>query len=544
MSPVADASALWSRLGAATQRGIHVVLEGEPEPRFLSYAALASMAPRAATALAALGIRRGDCVLVSAETTPTLLQIWLGLVWLGATPVPLPPRHALAGQAQFEARIGPILPHFAHYLHNTGEARVVREVAQRCAPGLRLTELAALAEAIPFEPLPTLCEPAPLLPEDIAFVQYTSGSTSLPKGIRVTYANLRANVQAIRDRLTIDPRNDCIVSWLPLYHDMGLIGKLLLSVFTTTPLVLMPPHMFVRRPLYLLQLIERHRGSLCSMPNFAYEMLLKRLQTADSVPDVSSMKWFGVGAEPVRPRTLAAFEQAMRPSGLRQGTISPCYGLAEATLAVSVEAPLAGYRIESVDGQPCVTCGSLVDGFEFKYAPSGALMIRGPSVARTALVGGKVVDLVDADGYYDTKDVALCLDGRMVILGRTDEMFVINGENRFPYDIEEIVREVCGAGTRAACIQFASSRGPSQAQVAVVYERRPQQAGDDEQRNQRIRQAVLARAGLQLGPVLAVSLKTIPVTPSGKIQRVRLKAEFTRIAQEQCSLGGVEAAIA
>jgi acyl-CoA synthetase (AMP-forming)/AMP-acid ligase II len=217
--------------------------------------------------------------------------------------------------------------------------------------------------------------------------------------------------------------------------------------------------------------------------------------------------------------------------------VSPCYGLAEATLAVSLEAPLAGYRVETVDGQPCVTCGSPVGGFELKHSSAGALMIRGPSVARTAFVGGKIVDLVDAEGYYDTKDIALSRDGRLVILGRTDEMFVVNGENRFPYDIEEIVREVCGAGTRAACLQVPAPASTAGRQIAVVYERRSQQAGEDDSRNELIRQTVLAKAGLQLGTVLAVDLKTIPVTPSGKIQRVRFKAEFARIAQERSGSG-------
>ncbi|WP_028312185.1 AMP-binding protein [Derxia gummosa] len=575
----------WRRLRESDGRGIHVMTEGAPEPVFLPYTRLAADAPRMAALLREVGIGRGDAVLLCAETTPHFPLVWLGLMWLGATPVPLPPRNALANAGRFEERIGPILPWFGVYLHGAGDATVLRALAAELAPALRLVEIgelvARLGKGAPpaaadlpdaaacivantlTEPANAACyheldidigdfaaqseQPADLADDDIAFIQFTSGSTSAPKGIRVTQANLRANLDAIGARLDLGPERDCMVSWLPLYHDMGLIGKFLMSLHTAMPLVLMPPAMFVRRPLHLLALIERHRGTICSMPNFGYDLLLRRAASGKAVPHLGSMRWFGVGAEPVRLATVAGFEGVFGAHGLREGVVSPCYGLAEATLAVSIEAPFDGYRSLRRGDRCHVTCGPLVDGFEVRLREGdGALLIRGPSVARTALVAGEVKPIVDAEGFYDTRDMAEIVDGRLVILGRTDEMFVINGENWFPYDIEAVVRDACADVQRVACIQLPHAAGEEGHGVTLFYERRGAGGGAggdagasaaaagigaatgtsaaDAARELRIRQLLLERFALPVREVVALDGKTIPVTPSGKIQRVRLRA--------------------
>ncbi|WP_176256875.1 AMP-binding protein [Derxia lacustris] len=532
MPPRAELADFWRRLHDAGERGVHVQTDRDANPAVLGYRELAAAAPRMATVLASLGIRRGEAVLLSAETTSHFPLVWLGLMWLGATPVPLPPRHALASPARFDERIGPILPHFRHYLHGSGEAAAVRALAEVRAPHLWLVESAGLLRLLPAEPGADWAEPAPLDAEDIAFIQFTSGSTSAPKGIRVSYANLLANLAAIGSRLDIDARRDCMVSWLPLYHDMGLIGKFLLSLYNAMPLVLMPPAMFVRRPVQLLTLIEKHAGTVCSMPNFAYEMIVRRLHPGRAVPDLSSMKWFGVGAEPVRPASIAAFERALAPHGLRAGVVSPCYGLAEATLAVSIEPPLAGYTRVCRGDAIHVTCGPLVDGIEARVRPEdGALLIRGDSVAQTALVGGQVVSLVDADGFYDTRDVVELVGDRLVILGRTDEMFVLNGENRFPYDIEAVVRETCDGVARVACVQIDTESAADDAGLVVFYERRAVEAPEDGPRDERIRQALIARLGLTVRQIVPLEPKSIPVTPSGKVQRVKLRSSYLAVAR-------------
>ena len=519
--------AFWQRLAATDGRGIRVFEETTGTCHVQSWAELSASASAMATILQGRGIRRGDLVPLCAETTRLFPLLWFGLAWLGATPVPLPPRHAMTSQAAWHARLAGILPHYGHYLCGAGDAGAVRTLIDDQGLDLTLIPIADLARgagalAPPFVARATLDD------DDIAFVQYTSGSTRAPKGIRITWGNLFANVDALCERLAVDADADTLISWLPLYHDMGLIGKFLSAAVTSCDLVLMAPHVFVRRPLQLLRLIHDHRATICSMPNFAYELLLKRLAGQSALPSVASIKWFGVGAEPVRPATMSAFAAAMTPHGLRAGALSPCYGLAEATLAVTVAPVGEPLRIVAAAGGSHVTCGTLLAGFETRIDKvSGTIRIKGPSVARTALIDGEVRSLVDDEGYYDTKDLGRFVDGRLVVLGRSDDLFVVNGENRFPYDIESLVRELIGEGTRCACVSVAAE--PGRQDLVVLFERRPQQAGDDEARCAAIRSTVLARAGLRLDAVVPLPPKSLPQTPSGKMQRAQARELYRRL---------------
>ena len=518
--------AFWQQLVATGERGLHVFEETTGTCHRQSWAELAASAPAMATTLQAHGIRRGDLVPLCAETTRLFAQLWLGLVWLGATPVPLPPRHAMTSQAAYHARLAGILPHYRHYLCGAGDEPAVRALLSAQDLTLSLIPIADLARDAGMQ-APPFTARADLTPDDIAFVQYTSGSTRAPKGIRITWGNLFANVDALCERLRVDPASDTLISWLPLYHDMGLIGKFLSAVISTCDLVLLPPHVFVRRPLQLLRLIRDHRASICSMPNFAYALLLKRLAGQTEVPSVASIKWFGVGAEPVRAETMSAFAAAMTPHGLRPGALSPCYGLAEATLAVTVAPVGEPLWIVTLAGSRHVTCGTMLAGFETRIdATSGSIRIKGPSVARTALIDGAVLSLVDDQGFYDTRDLGTFVDGRLVVLGRSDDLFVINGENRFPYDIEALVREELGDATRCVCVSVA--REPGVQELVVLFERRPQQADEDEARCEAIRRVVLGRAGLRLDVVLPLPPKALPRTPSGKMQRAQARELYRR----------------
>ena len=519
-------NAWWPRLAATSQRGIHVLDEASGGLNYCSYAELYRQASIMSSVLAAKGISRGDAVLLSAETSPVFPVLWLALMWLGAVPVPLPPVSALPGQNTFFNRIRHILPHFHHYLHGADEGPEIKRAIQACQARLACWRIDQLREEA-MDTLGLAPEPVELASQDLAFVQYTSGSTSAPKGIRITYGNLLHNIQGMSRRLQLNAHVDTFISWLPLYHDMGLIGKLLQSMLTQTNLVLVSPHAFVKHPLRFLSLIEAHQGSICSMPNFAYELLLKRAQPDVPIPNLRSMRWFGVGAEPVRINTTTAFSQRFEQHGLRPGVVSPCYGLAEATLAVSIDNPLQGYQTVQLGDARHATCGRPLDGFDVRIDPdSRALLIRGESVASTALVNGEIVSLLDGDGYYNTKDVARLEEGRLVILGRVDEMFVVNGENRFPYDIEAAVRSVCGETTRAACFQLPRDAGRGKAEVIVVYERKAEQASMDDDIQEAIHGAVLSHTGLRIDQVVAVDFKTLPVTPSGKIQRIQARQHY------------------
>jgi acyl-CoA synthetase (AMP-forming)/AMP-acid ligase II len=346
--------------------------------------------------------------------------------------------------------------------------------------------------------------------------------------------------------LGCDPRRDSFVSWLPLYHDMGLVGKLMNSLLTGTTLVLVPPAFFAWRPMRFMRLVHQHRASFCAMPNFALEWILRMFEkTLDKSPELSedrqldlgSLRWLGVGSEPVNARTLRRFTETFAPLGLRPEVVAPCYGLAEATLAVTLCGSAATWRPTTVDACQYVTNGTLVDDVELKIEPSdeapagaGRILIRGPSISAHAYVAGRRVNTLDAEGYYDTRDLGFLLDGQLVVLGRADEMMIVNGANYFPYDIEAVARESLGlAGVRAACFAIAgpapSDPRPDGAapvgrpRVVLLIEGRGLQPETGDRVAHTVRGEVLSRLGLALDEVLVVPARTIPVTTSGKIRR-------------------------
>lgn len=527
-----DFAATWAGLAQCRDRGVHVYESDAGAPIYRSYAEIFDEAGPLAAALARRGIARGDRVLVCAATSSRFPVLWLALVWIGATPVPMPPRAALVGQYTFRERLNGIVPHFRFYICAADELTDIAETAAASGTSMHAFVLPALEHDTDAPAPARFC---PQL-DDVAFIQFTSGSTKAPKGILITYRNLFANAFEIASRLEYRPACDRLISWLPLYHDMGLVGKFLSALLYQMDLVLMSPQGFAKRPLQFLTLVGKHAAQICSMPNFALEWILRRLgATSSKQPPFSlaSLRWLGVGAEPVQPETLQAFDRALRPYGLHAGVLSPCYGLAEATLAVAIDAPGTPYGLVPWAGRPYPTAGHILSGIDVAVsddamAPAsvGRIRIRGDSVARQALINGEVRDLLDREGYYDTKDIGGIVDGRLFILGRADEMFIVNGENRFPYDIESAVRHVDGVlRNRVVCFHVAGD-GIFPGRTVVLYESRPLPPLESTRLNDDIVAEVRRRTGVELTTVLAVAPKSIPVTPSGKIQRLRARQMF------------------
>ena len=526
---------LWAGLADCKSRGVYVYEQEAGAPVYRSYAELFLETRRLAGALANHGIGYGDRVLICAATNTDFPALWLALMWRGATPVPMPPRAALIGQYSFKERLLGILPQFRHYLCAADEIGEIAETAAACGSAVKILSFADILQATPPDAAATPAATPPL--DAAAFIQFTSGSTRAPKGIVVSYRNLFANVFEISSRLAYVPAQDRLISWLPLYHDMGLVGKFLSAVINQMDLILMPPQAFAKRPLRFLQLIDLHQAQVCSMPNFALEWILRRLNNAaqrDTEFSLASLKWFGVGAEPVLPHTLRAFDRAMRAYGLRDGVLSPCYGLAEATLAVAIDAPGTHYSFRDYDGRSYPSAGCVLGGIDvaigFDSAGTtdiGRVRIRGDSIAQQALIDGKLQPLLDEAGYYDTKDIGELVDDRLFILGRADEMFIVNGENRFPYDIESAVRAVDGVlRNRVVCFHVPLDMEAPAHGVVLLYESRPLPAVELERLRREIELSVRRRTGVELGAVVAVAPKSIPVTPSGKLQRLRARKLF------------------
>ena len=523
-----DFSEVWDALARCRDRGVHIFDDNTRVMVYRSYRDVLDEAGRLAATLARYGVGRGHHVLLCAATHPNFPSLWLALVWLGATPVPVPPRAALVGQYTFRERLRGIIRYFPFYLCADDERVEILEITAETAATTRIVALDELyRDSVTPLQFPERVSPAE---QDVAFVQFTSGSTKAPKGILVTYGNLFANVYDIWSRLQTDPDAERFISWLPLYHDMGLVGKFLGCLLTQTELVLMSPQAFAKRPLNFLSMIGEYRASVCSMPNFALEWILRRMSASvDQNYSLESMKWIGVGAEPVNPATLERFELTLRAHGLREGTLSPCYGLAEATLGVSISPPGEGYDLFEHDGRHYPTVGRLLTGMEVRVSPQeghpafGRILIRGESVARRALIGEEVVNLLDQDGYYDTKDIGGFAGSHLVVLGRADEMFIVNGENYFPSDIESVVRTVASV-LRNRVVCFCVASGSRRAgEIVILYESRPLSLAEEDKLNSEIERQVRGHMGLPAVTIQGVPPKTIPVTPSGKIQRLRAR---------------------
>jgi acyl-CoA synthetase (AMP-forming)/AMP-acid ligase II len=520
-----DFSTVWGQLEHCHERGIQVLDDYTSQFVYKSYAEYVEAAGKLAAILSAYGIGYGERVLICAETTPNFPVLWLALVWLGAIPVPIPPAYALTGQYTYWERLFGILRHFRFYCCHPDEIEQINEIAAAQDSNITSIELPGLFNAAEHYEgdLPSR---AVLTENDTAFVQYTSGSTKAPKGILVSYKNLFANSAAMWERVEFEPDRHKCISWLPLYHDMGLVGMLLSSMINQNDLHLISPQNFARRPLQFLAIAEQCSAQYCCMPNFAYEWILKRVESSRNLKlSMAHFRWLGVGAEPINPRTMSQFIDTMKPFGLHDGVVSPCYGMAEATLAITIAAPGEEFELSQRNGNTLVTCGRPLAGVELDVA-GDRIRIRGTSVAKSALINGQAMALADPDGFYDTGDCGYFENGRLVVLGRTDEMFVVNGENYFPYDIEAASRVVEGVLKRRTICFYVPANSASASLSVLLYERLENAIEQAEEIEAEIRSRVLGHTGLNLGLVQGVAPRSIPVTPSGKLQRLRARQLF------------------
>ena len=518
---------LFERVAAVSDRGIRFILSDAKDPAsagaFVSYAELIRRAVSGTELLRRAGVGEGTHVLISARTAPEFVVAWLALLLARAVPVPIPPSSTLGGDV-FSERVEPLL---AHHRHLIADAEDIATLRGRATLQTRCLNLEAFAELSPAEG--ELVLPAVSGSEE-AFVQYTSGSTQRPKGIVITYDNLVANLSAMRAALGHPGDEHVYVSWLPLYHDMGLVGFLLKSLLYQSQLVLVPPQFFVRRPTRFLRLLESTRASYSAMPNFAMSWLMRAHQKAPEVYDLRAMRWWGVGSEPISEQTLRRFADTFAASGLDPAALAPCYGLAESTLAVTMKRPDQPFWAEEHAGAAYPANGPLVDGAELRVVAqdgerAGRLLIRGPSVARHAYLDGQKVPLLDAEGYLDTKDVGFFSRGELIVLGRADEMFIVNGSNHFPYDVERVVCEAAGPDVaRAVCFGV---RHPDRTSAHAAVELRTPPANPAALKDA-ILGRVRERTGLMLESVLLIPTRSLPVTTSGKLRRCATRDLFQR----------------
>jgi acyl-CoA synthetase (AMP-forming)/AMP-acid ligase II len=422
----------------------------------------------------------------------------------------------------------------------------------------------ALEEVVAIEGIRESSEP--LKPEkigldDVAFLQFTSGSTSRPKGVPLTHANLAANIKCIMEDGLRIREEDTGVSWLPLYHDMGLIGFVLAPLFHRVPIVYLPSLLFLKRPVSWFQAITRHKGSIAFAPNFAYALCIKRIRPAELEGiDLSSWRVAGCGAEPIRPETLEGFVDAFARVGLRPGALVPSYGMAESSLAIAFSQLEEGVHTVSVDGPALWTDGKarvtaegdesavrlVACGREFPEhsirifaaddtagdAPLpegsvGEVRIAGPSVMKGYWEDAERTREVFAAGMLRTGDLGFLLDGRLYICGRTKELVIVNGRNYYPQDMEWEAGKV--PGVRKGNVVAFGARDPSgverdRERVVLAFEvQEPERLSQAAGLVTDVRRAVQEGMGLTLDDVVALPPGALPKTSSGKLQRSKTR---------------------
>lgn len=385
--------------------------------------------------------------------------------------------------------------------------------------------------------------------EDVAFLQYTSGSTSAPKGVIVTHGNLMANERAIERALSIT-ENDVIVSWLPLFHDMGLIGGFLQPFYRGIKLVLMSPEFFLQKPLRWLEVMARHKGTVSGGPDFSYRLCLDRVkETQIADLDLSHWRVAFSGAEPIRPDTLINFVRRFESAGLNATAICPCYGLAEATLMVSAGEPGTGMTarifqeeglqrgeiLTDITGKALVACGKVVSQHQVEIrdidnrslCPDkqvGEIWASGPSIARGYWRKPEVTAEVFVEQnnrtWLRTGDLGFMHEGQLYIAGRVKDLIIIRGHNLYPQDIERIIESGSDLVRKGRVAAFAVD-GPAGEGIGIAAEvsRSQQKRVPIHELVEDLRDLVGNACGASPSVVLLLNPGALPKTSSGKLQR-------------------------
>ena len=509
------------------------------------YRELRDDALAAARRLVAAGVRPEDRVALVAETGAEFAALFFGAVYAGAWPVPLPLPTSFGGRDSYVEQLRVQLSSCEPVMLIHPPELAAMAVAAAEAAGTRAIDWLELAS----RPVPDIALPE-TRGDAVCYLQYSSGSTRFPHGVAITHRALLNNLAAHGHGMTIDGTDRCI-SWLPWYHDMGLVGCFLSPVANQVSVDYLKTEDFARRPLAWLDLISRHDGTTLSYsPTFGYDICARRMSSQTKASDrfdLSRWRLAGNGADMIRPDVMQAFVDAFADAGFQASAFLPSYGLAEATLAVTLMPPGEGIRVELVEEtqlsggedrtdrpqrfRAIVNCGKPVrdmvveireeDGAALPEGAIGKVWCRGPSVMVGYFRDPDATAACMADGWLDTGDMGYMSDGYLYIVGRAKDMIIVNGRNHWPQDIEWAVEQLPGfkAGDIAA---FAITTPGGEETPAVLVQCR---SSDDAER-QRLRDAIRERVRSVTGMNCVIELippRTLPRTSSGKLSRAKAR---------------------
>jgi acyl-CoA synthetase (AMP-forming)/AMP-acid ligase II len=505
-----------------------------------------------------LGVEQGDKVMTILPTGKPFLVSVFGAWLAGAAIVPIAPPAPGSDLDYYEKKLASMI--------QTAQPKVIVACDAVFGALKNLSELIVNIRVLPdTEVLFDFAgEPhAPHIPHpnDIAHVQFTSGSTSFPKGAMISHSNICANVTSIAKVVFRGNASDeKFASWLPIYHDMG-ITALTFSFYHGIELDLIPTETFIRNPAIWLKTISDARATLSPAPTFAYDLLGSRVSDARLKGiDLSSWRYAWVGAEPIFPKTLRKFNERFSEYGLSETTLKPCYGLAEATLAVSLTPLADSYKVawvnqkllretgfaESITGAaenavPITSCGTAISetevkitntaGAEVEERRQGRVLVRGASVMEGYLGDAKTP--IDQNGWLDTGDLGFVIGEDIYITGRAKDLIIRGGVNIHPQEIEKVADQIPDVrmGTAAAfsCVRHDTAKE----EIILVVETRQKDESARQRIIEDIRRAVIGTANVQLDRIELAAPGTVPKTTSGKIQRGMCRENYLKQVGEK-----------
>ncbi len=530
-------------------------------------------------ALYAEGLRKGDRLAMVIPVPEDFVLTFLAATLGGIIPVPMYPPVALG-------KVESYVKNVEHIVTSSGARALL--ISKQVRPILgSVLDIGAITKLIVVESLdlnaPRAGTEPSVSPDDVCFLQYTSGSTASPKGVIVTHANLAANCVAIaRDSLQTDADIDHGVSWLPLYHDMGLIGFVIVPLFARIRITFLPTMEFVKRPAYWIEMMDKQRATITFAPNFAYALATRRVKDSELAKwDLSAMRYLGCGAEPIQPSTLREFVDRFSKAGLKGTALLPCYGMAEHTLAISfARHPTNELRVDTLDVEAfrqgearpvdpstaapgssveVVCCGETFprhevcvrdpDGNVLPDRMIGELCMKGASVCSGYYENPETTALSFKDGWLHSGDKGYIANGAVYVCGRIKDMVIVHGRNYFPTDIEWVVNDVEGV-RRGSSVAFAClPAAASSEQLVVVAEWAGKERPSDEALEivrKRVVEVVVGSIGLNAWQVVLIPPGTVPKTSSGKLQRSKTKQQFEEgtLGQEAPTTESLDAKVA
>jgi len=529
----------------ATPERVHIYLrteDGGEQP--ITYGSLREHACAVAAGLRARGLGPGETVALMLRSEEAFFHAFFGVLLAGGIPVPIYPpfrRDRIEEYAERQVRI----------LDNArARALITFPEAERVAALLR-SRVPSLARVLT---VPALTLPGPTAPmpgagaDDPALIQYTSGSTGAPKGVLLSHANILANIRAFGEALSIGPE-DVAVSWLPLYHDMGLIGSWLGALYFGIPIVILSPLAFLSRPARWLWALHAHRATVSAAPNFAFDLCVRKVSDGEIRGlDLSAWRLALNGSESVSAETIERFTRRFAGYGFRPETMCPVYGLAEASVALTSPPPGAKPRIEVIardrfqqrgeawpatasDLSPLrfVGCGRPLPGHEVRIVDragrpagervEGRIEFRGPSVTSGYFRSPKATRAALHEGWMDSGDLGYWAEDHLFVTGRQKDLIIKAGRNLYPQEVEEIVGAI--PGVRKGCVAAFGVHDPTigTERLVVIAESRETDPARRSRLEADVLDRVVAALGIPADTVVVAEPGSVLKTSSGKIRR-------------------------